>query len=86
MERSRTIRTVMNARMRRGHIKSPPFKKRSFNENSMGWEDAAASGSRSKARNLDLRTTLVEPERFSVDFDGEVVKLHLDALAGYFMK
>ena len=52
----------------------------------MGWEDAAASGSRSKARNLDIRTTLVEPERFSVDFDGEVVKLQLDALAGYFMK
>ena len=52
----------------------------------MGWEDAAASGSRSKARNLDLRTTLVEPEQFSVDFDGEVVKLQLDALAGYFMK
>lgn len=52
----------------------------------MGWEDAAASGSRSKARNLDLRTTLVEPEQFSVDFDGEVVKLRHHAPVGYFIK
>ena len=49
----------------------------------MGWEDAAASGSRSKARNLDLRTTLVEPKRFSVDFDGEVVKIIQVPIVGY---
>jgi hypothetical protein len=72
------MRTVMKARMRRGHIKSPPLKKRSFNENSIGWEDAAASVSRSKARNLNLRNRLIKPERFSVDFDDDVVNLDGD--------
>jgi hypothetical protein len=65
----------MKARMRRGHIKSPPLKKRSFNENSIGWEDAAASASRSKARNLNLRNRLIKLERFPVDFDGYLVNL-----------
>lgn len=65
----------MKARMRRGHIKSPPLKKRSFNENSIGWEDAAASASRSKARNLNLRNRLIKLERFPVDFDGYLVTI-----------
>lgn len=41
----------------------------------MGWEDAAASGSRSKARNLDLMDRLVKRDRFSVDFNVQSVRL-----------